>query len=132
MGVAGQSVTVDGDDVESDEETVDEENNGGAVENPGRAPRRGRRLLHRNKKINSLQEALNPENYNPLTMPTAAEEKVLSAIMVDKKGRQPEEKIEWTNVKRSSAGRLPRYIHIFVHLYIHILVYWYIGRFVDL
>ena len=100
MGAPGQPVATNVDDIESDEET--------AGDIPAGAPRRGRRLLHRNKQINSLQEALNAANYDPLTMPTAAEEKVLSAVLVHKKRRQPEERVEWTNVKGTNAGRLPR------------------------
>ena len=65
-GVPGQAVPTENDEieVEDDEEETD------------RPPRRGRRLLHRDKQINCLREALNPANYNMMTLPTRAEEKV--------------------------------------------------------
>ena len=98
IGVPEQAVPIENDEIE-------EEDNEEATDRP---PRRGRRLLHRDKEINCLREALNPANYNMMTLPSAAEEKILSAVLVKKARDQPEEKIEWTNVKRSNAGGSPR------------------------
>ena len=100
-GVPGHAVPIGNEEIEAE----DNEDNEDATERP---PRRGRRLLHRDKQINCLREALNPANYNMMTLPTASEEKILSAVLVKKARDQPEEKIDWTNVKRSNAGRPPR------------------------
>ena len=105
-GTPHPPITDDSEEEDSDE--IDEENAGAEQDIAGRAPRRGRRLLHRNKQINSLEEANNPANYNMMQMPGAAEAKVLSAILEKTPRNQPDIKIEWTNQQRSNRGRTPR------------------------
>ena len=110
-GVPGLALPAGSDDEEEVDDEATDEATDDATDGP---PRRGRRILHRNKQINCLTEALNPSNYNMMPMPTAAEEKIFSAVLV----RIPEQRVQWTNVKHSNAGRLPRYL-----LFITMIVY---------
>ena len=74
--------------------------------NASQAPPRGRRQHHRNKAINCLSEALNPSNYDMLREPSETRE--VSAVLVNRTRTTPEQKIVFTNQKRTQRGRNPR------------------------
>ena len=58
--------------------------------------------------INSLEEALNPQNYDMLVMPSVAQRKEVSAVLQKKKGNQPRVDINFKNWKRTNRGRNPK------------------------
>ena len=93
----------DAEEDESDEDgiNVDEHDNGDQDDLPGR-----RKL--RNRKVNCLENALNPANYSPYIPPSTR--KIVSGVLKKKRRDVPEVTISWSNQPpsdRRGPGRRP-------------------------
>ena len=91
--ISGSEIIEEGDGENSDEE----------VNEP---PAKKKRLRLKDRKVNSLESALNPENYSPYEAPQ--DEKVLKVVTKKKTKNDEEESVTWTTKEpRPRAGRLP-------------------------
>ena len=72
------------------------------------------RVGRNQRDIKSLAEALNPQNYDMLVMPSVAQRKDVSAVLQKKKGNQPRVDINFKNWKRTNRGRNPKQVFLFI------------------
>lgn len=90
----------------SGSETMEEGDGENRDEEVNEPPTKRKRLRLKDRKVNSLESALNPENYSPYEAPQ--DEKVLKVVTKKKTKNDPEESVTWTNQQpRPRAGRRP-------------------------